>query len=70
MDNVVLSWLNDTITVELQDIVCDQADTARQTWLALEGQFPRNQEARVLHLDVQFHLFSQGTSLWESTAAR
>jgi hypothetical protein len=30
MDSVVLSWLNDTITVELQDIVRDQADTARQ----------------------------------------
>jgi hypothetical protein len=39
MDIVVLSWLNDTITVELQDIVRDQVDTARKTWLALEDQF-------------------------------
>jgi hypothetical protein len=63
MDSVVLLWLNGTITVELQNIVRDQADTARQAWLALEGQFLRNWEARVLHLDAQFHLFSQGTSL-------
>jgi hypothetical protein len=29
MDNVVLSWPNVTITVELQDIVRDQEGTAR-----------------------------------------
>ncbi|XP_008656841.2 uncharacterized protein [Zea mays] len=60
MDSVVLFWLNNTITVELQDIVRDQADTARQLWLALEDQFFRNREAWALHLDDQFHLFSQG----------
>jgi hypothetical protein len=32
MDSVVLSWLNDTITVEIQDIVRDQVDTARKAW--------------------------------------
>jgi hypothetical protein len=36
MDSVVLSWLHGTITVELQDIIRDHADTARQAWLALE----------------------------------
>jgi hypothetical protein len=36
MDSVVLSWLHGTITVELQDIIRDQADTGRQAWLALE----------------------------------
>jgi hypothetical protein len=60
MDNVVLSWLHGTITVELQDIIRDQADTARQAWLALEDQFLGNRDARALHLDAQFHLFSQG----------
>jgi hypothetical protein len=29
MDSVVLSWLHDIITVELHDIICDQADTGR-----------------------------------------
>jgi hypothetical protein len=60
MDSVVLSWLHGTITVELQDIIRDQADTARQAWLALEDQFLGNRGARALHLDAQFHLFSQG----------
>jgi hypothetical protein len=59
MDNVVISWLHDTITVELQDIIHDQSNTARQAWLALEGQFLGNREAWALHLDAQFHLFSQ-----------
>jgi hypothetical protein len=36
MDSVVLSWLHGTITVELQDIIRDQADTGHQAWLALE----------------------------------
>jgi hypothetical protein len=58
MDSVVLSWLNDTITVELQDIVRDQADTARQAWLFLEDQFLGIREARALHLNAKFHLFS------------
>jgi hypothetical protein len=60
LDSVVLSWLHDTITIELQDIIRDQADTARQAWLALEDQFLGNRDARALHLDAQFHLFSQG----------
>jgi hypothetical protein len=60
MDSVVLSWLHGTITVELQDIIRDQADIARQAWLALEDQFLGNRDARALHLDAQFHLFSQG----------
>ena len=60
MDSVVLSWFHGTITVELQDIIHDQADTSRQAWLALEEQFIGNRDACALHLDAQFHLFSQG----------
>jgi primosomal replication protein N len=71
MDNVVISWLHGTITVELQDSIHDQSDTARQAWLALEGQFLGNREARALHLDAQFHLFShRGNSRWMTTTAR
>jgi hypothetical protein len=33
MDTVVLSWLHDTITIELQDIIRDQAHTARRRGL-------------------------------------
>jgi hypothetical protein len=60
MDTVVLSWLHGTITVELQDIIRDQANTGRQAWLPLEEQFLGNQDARALHLDAHFHQFSQG----------
>jgi hypothetical protein len=60
MDSVAFSWLHDTIIVELKDIIRDQADTARQAWLALEEQFLGNREARALHLDALFHQFSQG----------
>jgi hypothetical protein len=60
MDTVVLSWLHGTITVELQDIIRDQADTDRQAWLALEEHFLGNRDAHALHLDAQFHQFSQG----------
>jgi hypothetical protein len=56
--SVVFSWLHGTIIVELQDIIHDQADTARQAWLALEGQFLENRKAWALHLDAQFHHFS------------
>jgi hypothetical protein len=55
MDTVVLSWLHGTITVELQDIIHDQAHMGRQAWLALEEQFLGNRDAQALHLDAQFH---------------
>jgi hypothetical protein len=58
--SVVFSWLHGTITVELQYIIRDQANTARQVWPALEEWFLGNREARALHLDAQFHQFSQG----------
>jgi hypothetical protein len=70
MDSVVLLWLHDSITVELQDIFRDQANTARQAWLSLEEQFLENQDARALHLDAQFHQFSQGDLSVGSIAAR
>jgi hypothetical protein len=40
-----LSWLFDTVTVDLHDIVCECGDTARQAWLAIEEQFLGNREA-------------------------
>jgi hypothetical protein len=45
MDTVVLSLLHGTITVQLQDIIRDQAHTGRQAWLALEEQFLGNRGA-------------------------
>jgi desulfoferrodoxin (superoxide reductase-like protein) len=48
---MVLSWLHDTITVKVQDIIHDQADTHHQAWLAIKEQFLGNRDARALHLD-------------------
>jgi hypothetical protein len=59
-----------TITVELQDIIRNQADTGHQAWLALEEQFLGNRDAQALHLDAQFHQFFQGDLSVGSTAAR
>jgi hypothetical protein len=64
MDNVVLSWLLDTITVNLQETTraCDRGRerTAQQLWVALQEQFLGNREAHALHLDTQFRLFVHG----------
>jgi hypothetical protein len=50
MDNVVLSWFNDTITVSRRTLHAKHDSLSRV----------RNREVRALHLDAQFHLFSQG----------
>jgi hypothetical protein len=47
LDNIVLSWILGTISVDLQDLV-RTTTSARQAWLALEGQFLGNAEARAL----------------------
>jgi hypothetical protein len=60
MDNVVLSWLFGTITVELQDMVRVHGGTTWDVWLAIEDHFLGNQETRALHLDFAFHTFVQG----------
>jgi hypothetical protein len=54
MDGVVLLWLLDTITVDLQETTRDRNHTAQQFWVALEEQFLGNREAHALHLDAQF----------------
>jgi hypothetical protein len=56
MDNVVLPWLLDTITIDLQETTRthDRGHdrTAQQLWVALEEQFIGNRETRALHLDI------------------
>jgi hypothetical protein len=45
MDSLVLSWINDTLIVELQDIARERKGTDHQAWIALEDQFLGNLEA-------------------------
>ncbi|XP_066360927.1 uncharacterized protein [Miscanthus floridulus] len=59
LDSVVLSWIIGTISLDLHDLVRNSAD-ARRAWLALEGQFLGNAEARALRLDASFRTFVQG----------
>jgi hypothetical protein len=59
LDSIVLSWILGTITSDLQDLLRNTT-SARQAWLALEGQFLGNAETRALQLDVSFRTFSQG----------
>ena len=60
LDSVALSWIFGTISLDLQDLVRTHGGTARQAWVALEGQFLGNAEFRALQLDATFRTFEQG----------
>jgi hypothetical protein len=62
MDNVVLNWISNSITPELNQVVWERGATVRHLWLAIENQFLGNREQRTLHLDAAFHNFVQGIS--------
>ena len=59
LDSIVLSWILGTISLDLHDLVRN-TPSARGAWLALEGQFLGNAEARALRLDASFRTFVQG----------
>jgi len=61
MDCVVVSWIFNTISPDLLDIVHEHAGTtARAAWLGVENQFLGNRESRALLLDAEFRNLSQG----------
>jgi hypothetical protein len=60
MDNVVLNWISNSISVDLHQVAREHGCTARHLWLAIENQFLDNREQRILHLDAAFHTFVQG----------
>jgi hypothetical protein len=61
MDCVVVSWLFNTISADLLDVVHDRDGvTARAAWLGLEEQFLNNRESRAMLLDAEFRTLSQG----------
>jgi hypothetical protein len=60
MDEVVLSWIHGTLTVELQDIVRVPDNTAHQIWGALEAQFLGHRQTRILYLETAFRQLAQG----------
>jgi hypothetical protein len=60
MDCVVKSWILDSLTNDLAEIVSSQGATARDAWLTIESQFLGNQETRVIQLEMKFRKFVQG----------
>jgi hypothetical protein len=63
MDNVVLNWIINSISVDLHQVVWERGCTARHLWLAIENQFLGNREQRTLHLDAAFRNIVQGDLL-------
>jgi hypothetical protein len=60
METIVLSWIFDMITSELQDIAKKHSVTARQVWRTIKNQVISNSEMCALHLDATFRNFVQG----------
>ena len=59
LNSIVLSWILGTISLDLHDLVRN-TPSSRGAWLALEGQFLGNAEARALRFDATFRTFVQG----------
>jgi hypothetical protein len=57
MDAVILCWLTNTITADLQEVVRERGRPTRHMWLTLENQFLGNRETHTLHLDAAFRNF-------------
>jgi hypothetical protein len=60
LDNIVLTWILGTLSIELHEIVHEPSQIIRQAWLAVEVQLLGNSESRVLQINTKFHVFKQG----------
>jgi hypothetical protein len=56
LDSIVLTWIVGTISVDLHSLL-RTLPHAQAAWLAIEGQFLGNAEARALRLDTAFRTF-------------
>jgi hypothetical protein len=59
IDIVILCWLTNTISPDLQEVIWECGRTVRHLWLRLQNQFLGNRETRTLYLDAAFHNFVQ-----------
>jgi hypothetical protein len=57
LDSIMVTWILDTLSPELHEIIREPMETARQAWLAIDAQFLGNNESRVLQLDARFRAF-------------
>jgi hypothetical protein len=60
LNSIMVTWILDTLTPELYEIVWEPTETACQVRLTIEAQFLGNNESRVLQLDARFRAFKQG----------
>jgi hypothetical protein len=60
MDCVVKSWILDSLTDDLAEIVSSHDATAQDAWLAVESQFMGNRETWAIQLETKFRNFVQG----------
>jgi hypothetical protein len=60
MDNIVLNWISNFISMDLHPVVRERGCTTRHLCPAIENQFLDNHEQRTLHLDAAFRTFVQG----------
>jgi len=61
MDCVVLSWLFNTISADLLDVIHEHAGlTACAAWLRIKQQFLNNHESHAMLLNVEFRTLSKG----------
>jgi hypothetical protein len=42
LDNIMVTWILDTLSPELHEIIRELTETARKAWLAMEAQFLSN----------------------------
>jgi hypothetical protein len=59
LDSIMLTWIMGMISVDFHSLLRN-LPRAWDVWLAIEGQFLGNAEARALRLDVAFRTFVQG----------
>jgi hypothetical protein len=60
LDNIIVTWILGTLSLELHENVRETTETAHQVWLTIEAQFLINSESRVLQPDARFRVFKQG----------
>jgi hypothetical protein len=60
MDNIILNWISNSISMDLHQVVWERGCTVHHLWLTIENQFLGNREQHTLHLDAAFRTFVQG----------
>jgi hypothetical protein len=62
MDNVILNWTSNSISVDLHQVVRERGCTTRHFWLTTENQFLCNREQRMLPFVLLFRVISRPMS--------